>query len=59
MGELIGRVTSLELKGVRLSYVVKDFDKESEVNIDPTESELTLILKANNKQYSQKIKIER
>jgi beta-glucanase (GH16 family) len=59
LGELINTLTSLELKGALSSYVVSDFNKENEITIDPRESELTLILKANNKQYSQKIKIER
>jgi beta-glucanase (GH16 family) len=59
MGELSSTLTNLELKGVLSSYAVKDFNKENEINIDPSETELTLTLKTNNKQYRQKIKIER
>ena len=59
MGELSSTLTSIELKGTYSTYVVKDFNKENELNIDAKETELTLILKTSNKQYSQKIKIDR
>ena len=59
LGELISTLTSLELKGALSTYVVKDFNKENELNIDAKETELILILKTSNKQYCQKIKIDR
>ena len=59
LGELNNESYSLALNGQYGTYNVKDFSGENKFEIDPRESEFTLIVKKGEKQYSQKIVLSR
>jgi beta-glucanase (GH16 family) len=59
LGPISDPKNELRLKGSKTDIQIKDFSKESRITLDPSETEVEVIIRSGKQQYSRKFKLAR